>query len=447
MNSVFFRLKKYFSSKTILMLVCCIGVVWLYAQSRRSALERKRQIIMERMKETKSQLNETAQNKHKTAQNYAVLQGNIEKKDATIGVVNEQLDNSSESLIRKHEVIASLNDDLLQLRSDYGEVIRKTFRDQLNHSFLNFFFASDDFNQLSKRFFYVKNFDQFKKRQVFLIKATLASLRERINHLELKIEQKEQTLDDLNDQKSVLSEKLEVESDKLSDLSKAENRLKNDLRVQQRQAERLSATIESVISAEIADRKRVMQEAANAISAYRSKADNEVKTERNIVKSRRRKHVEAEQESIARTNEVELRETPEIKALSDNFRNNKGSLPWPVRKGSITRFFGKQEHPTLRGIFTISNGIDIQTDESSEVTAVASGKVVAVQFIVGSDYLIIVQHGSFYTVYSNLDRSFVKKGDTVNFKQSIGKVSNNKVHFEVWNNSSRENPKNWLAKI
>jgi murein hydrolase activator len=429
------------------MLVCCIGFVWLYAQSRRSALERKRQIIMERMKETKSQLNETAQNKRKTAQNYAALQGNIEKKDATIGVINEQLDNSSESLIRKHEVIASLNDDLLQLRSDYGEVIRKTFRDQLNHNFLNFFFASDDFNQLSQRFFYVKNFDQFKKRQVFLIKATLGSLRERINHLELKIEQKEQTLDDLNNQKSVLSEKLDVESDKLSDLSKAENRLKNDLRIQQRQAERLSATIESVISAEIAERKRVMQEAANAISAYRSKADNEVKTERSVVKSRRRKHVEVEQESMARTSDIELRETPEIKALSDNFRNNKGSLPWPVRKGSITRFFGKQEHPTLRGIFTISNGIDIQTDANSEVTAVAGGKVVAVQFIVGSDYLIIVQHGNFYTVYSNLDRSFVKKGDTISFKQSIGKVSGNKVHFEVWNNSSRENPKNWLAKI
>ncbi len=445
----FIPLKKY---KTFLILVFCFCCFVLYAQVRRSVLERKRHIIMERIKETKSQLNETAVKKQKTEQNQAFIQGDIEKKDAKMDVVSEQLDNSSESLIRSYEVISSLNEDIVQLRSDYGMIVRKAFYQQLNHNEIDFLLSSDDFNQLSQRFFYIKKIDQFKTRQVELIKGTMLALKNKINRLELKIEQKEQTLDNLQEQKEVLAEKLDLEEGKLSNLSKEESRLRNDLRIQKRQAERLDGIISAVISAEIAERRRAIQEAARAISAYRTKENDNttVTTTPSTVnkKSRRRERKQRqEQESIARTNDVEIRETPEIKALSDNFRKNKGNLPWPVAQGAIVKNFGRQEHPSLRGVFTISNGVDIQTVENSDVKAVSNGKVVAVQFIVGSDYLVIVQHGSFYTVYSNLDRTYIRKGDTVSYKQSIGKVASNKVHFEVWNNSSRENPKSWLAKL
>ena len=95
---------------------------------------------------------------------------------------------------------------------------------------------------------------------------------------------------------------------------------------------------------------------------------------------------------------------------------------------------------------TSNNGIDIQTLEAADVTAVFAGKVVAVQFIPGSNFLVILQHGSYYTVYSNLDRSYVRKGDNINLKQAIGKISGNTVHFELWQNRSRENPAQWMAK-
>lgn len=444
----FFNFKKY---KTFLILVFCSFCFVLYAQMRRSVLERKRHIIMERIKETKSQLNETAVKKQKTEQNQAFIQGDIQKKDAKMDAVSEQLDNSSESLLRSYEVISSLNEDVVQLRSDYGTIVRKAFYQQLNHNEIDFLLSSDDFNQLSQRFFYIKKIDQFKTRQVELIKGTILALKNKINRLELKIEQKEQTLDNLQEQKEVLAEKLDIEEGKLTHLSREEFRLRNDLKIQKRQAERLDGIIEAVISAEIAERRRAIQEAARSISAYRSKENNSTTSNMPSIANRKAKKRERkqsqEEESIARTNDVEIKETPEVKELSDNFRKNKGNLPWPVAQGAIVKNFGRQEHPSLRGVFTISNGVDIQTTQSSDVKAVANGKVVAVQFIVGSDYLVIVQHGSFYTVYSNLDRTYIRKGDNVAYKQSIGKVSNNKVHFEVWNNSSRENPKNWLAKL
>jgi murein hydrolase activator len=434
----------------LLLLFCCTLFFVVFAQNNRSKLEQKRQLILERIKETKSRLSETAETKRKAEQNQALIQNNIEQKEATLGVVSEQLDNNSESLIRSHEVIEALNDDVLQLRSDYGSTIRKAFRERLSHSVLAFLLSSESFNELSRRFFYLKQIDKYRKHQVTFIKATQVSLKEKIDRLEVKIEQREQKLEVIQEQKEILGVKLSKEEENLSDLKKSERNLKRNLQSQERQAKRLDKAIENVIRAEILERQRIMQEAANAVASYRRKRENNnVATveKSSEFRSRRSKRKKEEQETITRTSEPELKETPEVRALSDNFRNNKGNLPWPVKKGSISKGFGRQEHPSLRGVFTISNGIDITTDSNAEVTAVANGKVVAVQFIIGSDYLVIVQHGSFYTVYSNLDRSYVHKGDVVSFKQSIGRAANEKVHFEVWSNSSRENPKNWLAKL
>ena len=448
---LFFYLKNTFRSRHILSLFCCVLFFVVFAGGDRVNLERKRQLILGRIKETKAKLNETAETKRKAQQNQAVIQNNIEQKKATLGAVSEQLGNSSKSLIRSHEVVESLGDDVLQLRSDYGTTLRKTFRQRLSHSVLAFLLSSENFNQFSQRFFYIKQIDKYRKHQVAFIKATQLSLKSKIDRLEVKIEQKEQKLELIQGQKQILDEKLNAEEDRLSDLKKSERRLSSNLKIQERQAERLENAIESVIKAEILERQRVMQEAANAVAAYRKKSEDDVvnttekKTEFRSRRSKNKK--KEEQETIARTSEPELKETPEVMALSDNFRNNKGNLPWPVKKGSISRGFGRQEHASLQGIFTISNGIDIKTDVNADVSAVANGKVVAVQFIVGSDYLVIVQHGSFYTVYSNLDRSYVHKGDVVNFRQNIGRASNDRVHFEVWSNNSRENPKNWLAKI
>lgn len=447
-------MKSFFYTKynfrTVLLLMCCALFYVVFAQNNRSNLERKRQIILERIKETKSLLNETTETKRKSEQKQAVIQNNIEQKEVTLDVMNKQLDNSSESLIRSHEVVESLSDDILQIRSDYGSTLRKAFRQRLGHSALAFLLSSENFNQLSQRFFYLKQIDKCRKQQVLFIKATQTSLKEKIEHLEVKIEQREQKLEVVQEQKELLGTKLNEEEDRLSALKKSELSLKRDLQTQERKAKRLDKAIENVIRAEILERQRVMQEAANAVASYRRKRENnDIKSpeKSSPFRSRRSKQKEENQEQISRTSEPELKETPEVRALSDNFRNNKGNLPWPVKKGSILRGFGRQEHASLRGIFTISNGIDIKTDENAEVSAVAGGKVVAVQFIIGSDYLVIVQHGSFYTVYSNLDRSYVHKGDVIGFKQNIGRAASDKVHFEVWSNSSRENPKNWLAKI
>ena len=137
---------------------------------------------------------------------------------------------------------------------------------------------------------------------------------------------------------------------------------------------------------------------------------------------------------------------------SVGFRQNKGRLPWPVEGGFIARGFGRQKHPTLKNIEITNNGIDIRTDEAAAVRAISDGTVAGVQFVPGHDYTVIIRHGNYYTVYSNLSETSLSKGDAVRAKQPIGRVSSNPItgaselHFELWHQKERLNPVGWIKK-
>ena len=135
--------------------------------------------------------------------------------------------------------------------------------------------------------------------------------------------------------------------------------------------------------------------------------------------------------------EVAFTETKETTALSKSFEGNKGKLPWPVDKGSITEGFGKNPHPTLDNVFTNNNGIDISAPKNAQVRAVFEGEVTSVLNIPGAGKVVIIKHGNYRTVYSNLQDTYVKAGTKVTTKQSIGSLlvkdgsSTSVAHFEI----------------
>jgi len=147
-----------------------------------------------------------------------------------------------------------------------------------------------------------------------------------------------------------------------------------------------------------------------------------------------------------------LNVTPEAKALSDNFEANRGKLPWPVSKGYISDTFGKKAHAYLKGIQTNNNGIDISTSPNAKVKALFNGEVANVVFNPGFQAAIIVKHGKYFTVYSNIKEATVKTGDKVSTGQTIGTVytdtkeNKTEVHLEIWNGNRKMNPGSWIAK-
>jgi murein hydrolase activator len=148
--------------------------------------------------------------------------------------------------------------------------------------------------------------------------------------------------------------------------------------------------------------------------------------------------------------------TPEMKKLAYNFISNKGKLPWPVNKGVVTGRFGEHSHPFLSNVKVENNGIDISTPKSSDVKVVFKGEVTAVLNVSGSGKSVIVSHGSYRTIYSNLLFVSVTKGDVLITNQTLGSVLTNPTdgktvsHFEIWhigeNGVQKENPELWLLK-
>jgi len=145
--------------------------------------------------------------------------------------------------------------------------------------------------------------------------------------------------------------------------------------------------------------------------------------------------------------------TPAEKIISDNFGANKGLLPWPTERGVVTGLFGEHPHPVLKNIKVQSNGIDISTSEGSSARAIFDGEVSKIVTIGPSNKAILIRHGNFFTLYSNLKETKVKAGDKVKTKQSIGIINTVKeegkttLHIEIWQESTKLDPSLWLSKM
>lgn len=163
-------------------------------------------------------------------------------------------------------------------------------------------------------------------------------------------------------------------------------------------------------------------------------------------------------EAIARAkervkNNYTIALTAEERNLASSFAANKGKLPWPVSNGYISDRFGKNKHPVFN-IYTENYGIDIKTKKGTPAYAIFAGEVSSVIYIPGAGQTVLVNHGSFYTVYSKLSNVNVKKGQKIKLKQVLGKVTtdesgNTKVHLEIWkvgaNGSPQKvNPETWV---
>jgi septal ring factor EnvC (AmiA/AmiB activator) len=144
--------------------------------------------------------------------------------------------------------------------------------------------------------------------------------------------------------------------------------------------------------------------------------------------------------------------TPEAQKLSSNFAGNKGKLPWPVEQGNISERFGEHPHAELKGIMVKNNGVDIRSVPGTSARSVFDGEVSGVINIPGSNSAVIIRHGEYLSVYSNLSSVSVKKGDKVTTRQKIGQVYYDKdegyseIHLEIWKGTTKLDPALWLAR-
>jgi septal ring factor EnvC (AmiA/AmiB activator) len=359
-------------------------------------LEYQRQRLIKEIEVTSSQLAQAKQNKASTLEQYIVAKKRVEKRQALIFTLEQEINYINKSIFSTELVINALEEDIERLHQEYAAMLRHAYRQKLNDSRWLFFFSAQSFNDAAQRWRYLKQYDQYRKKQERLIYQTKRTLENKVTQLQQNRLEKEKLIEENKQQQALLNQELKDKNILLSKLKSHETKLAQSLATAEKKREALDAAIERII---LAETKRRTSETAT----------------------------------------VTIEE-------GSGFRAMLGKLPLPLDGGTITKTFGIHHHPSYPNVETFNNGIDIQANGNNTVRAVFNGKVLSKQFISSYQNTIILSHGNYYTVYSNLETVSVNKGEFVTAGQVIGVVSSQKseLHFEIWREKQRLNPSDWV---
>jgi len=370
---------------------------------------------------TKSDLEkEKKENLRKIAEAERILGETSEKKDVTLGqlqALNQQI-NARESLIRSisaeirlldgeisdlNSVVMALQNDLKLLKEEYAAQIYSSYKANRGNSRLMFLFSAKSFNQLLQRMKYLEQYADARRLQAEQIEVVTKELDDQRSKVETKrVEQQTLLNQQVRERKKLASSK-QKQSELVAQLTKKERQLRKEL----------------------ADRKAANKRLNSLIA--------------NILEEEKRRNSNASTAEIASAVE-----------LTRQFETRKNKLTWPVSSGFITSKFGKQQHPILKRITVINDGVDIQTEENSVVRAVFDGEVTRIATIPGKNNIVVIRHGDYLTVYARLKRINVKKGQRVKANDVIGEVFTDRdgvteLEFQVYKGTIKLNPENWLA--
>jgi len=420
-------------------LFCVFIAVNAHAQSS-DELKRRRDKYSEELEKLNREYEETANNKKSTLKQLSLLKAQINLREEKINTINSEVRVLDNQISESNNTVHSLQGQLDQLKKEYAAMILFAYRNQSSYNKLMFIFASKDFNQSYKRLKYLQQFATYRERQAHYIEGTEKDLHVKIVELDNTKKQKSTLLVDQVKEKQTLGKQKNDQARVVSDLSKQQGQLKEQQRDVQRKLARTNQEINAAIRREIAEARRKAEEEA-AKAAKLANAANAANGDN--------KNVTPAKKVIAKTYTTSeaLNATPEAAKLSNDFLGNRGSLPWPVTNGVVIQGFGTY---SIEGIKSESSGLEIKTNPEASVRAVFEGKVVRVINVYGT-YTVIINHGEYFTVYSNLRSTNVAAGQRVGTKQNIGTVANEsstgipQVNFQLWKVSTPVNPKIWLA--
>ena len=356
-----------------------------------------------------------------------------------ITTINNELLHINTQIKRTVTEVNALQANLNQLKSEYAKMIYFAQRNRDSYTKLMFLFSAGDFNQAYLRLKYFQQYSAFRKKQAMEIVSTQTLLNEKIKQLEEQRHEKNVLLGNEKEERLNLDAEKQQQEIVLNELQQQEKELKAELEKKRRDAENLQLAIKKLIEAEI---KRKAEESARIAAEKAAKAEKLAKEKNKTKKPNKTEIKTIETKPTA----PELTEAAE--ALGADFSSNRGKLPWPVTKGVICQPYGEYEHPAIKGFMMNNNGIDICTGKGAEARAVFDGEVTSIAISPTGGKLVIVRHGEYLSVYSNLENVFVKQGQQVKIKQSIGTIidedGKTSMNLQIWKGQKTMDPSGWL---
>lgn len=350
-------------------------------------------------------LNEARNNKNVSLTRLNIIQKKIIQSKKIISSLEKEVlffeGQMKENEIRLTELTRT-RESMLDL---YSKLIYNLWKKKDNTTKLMFIFSSSDFNQAYYRYKYFEQIQSYSKRQLIQISRLNDSLYVRNMQLKEYVNQKNAALKEIDLKNADLLVQQKNESQFVRELQSKEKNIIRKLQNEQKNRNRLAKELNKLIASQT-------KKSGSSTSAYKM--------------------------------------TPEEKLVSEDFAKNKGKLPWPVNQGVISEKFGVNVHPVYKRVEMLNNGINISTLKNAEIRTVFNGVISEILFMPGFNNVIIIQHGNYFTVYSNLADIVVKKGQKVSTKQIIGKIAYDNengsvLNFQVWKNMDKLDPESWLA--
>ena len=435
-----------------LLFLCCVLLLESgYAQKSSAVrkLEQQRKEALADIEQTNQLLQETSKSAKSSLNRLNLIAKQILYRKKVISLLNQELDEIEKELMAIQGEIRRLKSQLGEKQTNYGKSMRGLYKRHSAQDKLLFVLSAENFSQSLRRIRYLREYADWQKRQANEIVAKQKEIDLKRQEMEKTRAEKRTLLGTRQEESKKLQSEEAAQKEEVQQLNKKQKDLKAALRKKQKQAEALNRQIEKQIAEEIA---RAEAEA----KAAREKAEREARAQ--AVKNKAK-----ELSNAAKSNEPIREErvaatkggyamTKAERQLSDNFGNNRGKLPYPVTgRYTVVATFGEQQHSELKYVRTSNSGIDIQTTPGADARAVFNGVVTRVFVVPGYNNSVIVRHGNYLTVYSNLSQVYVKAGDAVSTRQALGKIYADPeegqatiLHFQLWKEKTKLNPLPWL---
>jgi len=400
---------------TLLLFCMSFLLLWpsqMFSQKSKLYLEKKKERLEKSIEYADLLINAAHEQKSSTLGDISLLKSKIDSRKALIDNYHQSQNLLFDTIFINLLRIDKISTQLQELKDEYALMVNSAYKNHNLYKRLVYVLASEDINQAYSRFNYYKYYAKKRNAQIENIRNVESVYFERVEQLEVKAQQNQQIIDEID----LENQKLENEVLQMTELLAELNHKVDELIYEQKQDRRSALNLEKKIEEVIND------EVLNA-------------------------------GDLASTEQLIITPTPETAGLSDGFANNYGKLPWPLERGIISVNFGEQDYPELEGVIIKNNGINILTQEGAIARSVFEGTVTRVLSVPNYNNVVILRHGDYLTVYSNLAEVFVEKGMVVKLKQDIGAVFTNddesktELHFEIWNGKQLQDPENWITSL
>ncbi len=393
-------------SRIILLVIVLISSS-LSSQTKQD-LENQKKQIQDDIKNIELKLKNNSKQKKLILSNVEDVNYKIKLQQNLINNINSQLNLILTEIDRNENRLSDLKQRELILRDELSQMLLLAYKKKSNLNKLMFVFSSKSFQQAYKRIQYFKQYANFQNKTLSKIKLNSNDIKNVIIVLDSQKTKKKLLINENEEIRRDISIEYTYLNNLISEVNKNQKRFSYEIRQKQKLSQEIDKKIQKLIEEALAKSK---------------------------------------------TKDGRFELTKEAKIISKNFNLNKGKLPAPVIRGNVVLGFGKQPHPVVKTTTIQSNGVRIRTSSDVEARAIFEGEVYSIIKSKTNTYTILIQHGNFFTVYKNLSEIYVRKGDKLRIKQSIGKIATDPLNgqtilnFSIFNNGVPQNPRLWIYKM